>query len=192
MRRPGQTLESARLVLRRFTWDDLDDLAALLADADVTRYLGGSKDRAGTESMMRTRVLEYYRLHPGLGMWATIERASGRFVGFHVLNHIHGEPDIQVGYALVRGAWGLGYATEMAIRLLSYGFDDLRLGRIAAITDVGNVASQRVLLKAGLVRNGERAFPHPALAPSGPMAWFEAHRATWRPPGGPSAATLTA
>jgi RimJ/RimL family protein N-acetyltransferase len=67
----------------------------------------------------------------------------------------------------------------MAVCVLRYGFADLGLEKIAAITNLENLASQRVLLKAGLARHGERTFTHPALAPEGPMAWFEADRAGW-------------
>jgi ribosomal-protein-alanine N-acetyltransferase len=172
-------LETERLALRRFTLDDLDTLARLNADARVTQYLGGVKDRAQTETLLRTRILDYYEQHPGLGIWATIERASGDVAGFHVLNHIQGETDLQVGYALFTEHWGKGYATEMAIALLRHGYGTLGLPQVNAITDLGNVASQQVLLKAGLERKGERAFAHPAYAASGPMAWFESHRDAW-------------
>jgi len=104
VRTAADTLESPRLRVRRFTHDDLDLVARLLADPAVTRHLGGVKDRDGAEQTLRTRALDYYDQHPGLGMWATIERATGRAVGFHVLNHIHGEADIQVGYALFQDA----------------------------------------------------------------------------------------
>lgn len=179
MRHAADTLESARLRVRRFTAADLDLLASLLGDPVVARYLGGPRDRAGTEQTLRTRALDYYDRFPGLGMWMTEERATGRAVGFHVLNHVQGETDIQVGYALFQDAWGRGYATEMAVRLMRYGFDELALPQIVAITNFDNLASQRVLEKAGLVRKGERTFSHPALAAEGPMAWFEADRATW-------------
>ena len=179
MRTPADTLESARLLLRRFTRVDLDLLARLFADPVVAEHLGGVKDRAGAEVTLRTRALDYYDQHPGLGMWCTVERASGRAVGFHVLNHIHGETDIQVGYALLADAWGNGYATEMAVRLLRYGFTDLGLPQICAIANLDNIASQRVLSKAGLVRRGERSFTHPALVSAGPMAWFEADWRSW-------------
>lgn len=180
MTAPHDILESARLYVRRFTPADLDDLAALLGDPDVGRFLGGAKDRAAVESTLQNRALAYYDQHPGLGMWATIERGNGRFVGFHVLNHIHGEPDIQVGYALVREAWGKGYATEMAVRIMHYGFGERGLSQICAITNLHHSASQHVLLKAGLERRGERVFAHPILADQGPMAWFVADRATWQ------------
>jgi ribosomal-protein-alanine N-acetyltransferase len=172
-------LHTERLALRRFTIDDLDTLARLNADARVTQYLGGVKDRAQTETLLRTRILDYYEQHPGLGIWATIERASGDVAGFHVLNHIQGETDLQVGYALFTEHWGKGYATEMAIALLRHGYATLGLPQVNAITDLGNVASQHVLLKAGLARKGERAFAHPAYAASGRMAWFESHRDAW-------------
>ena len=172
-------LTTERLALRRMTERDLDWLAALYSDADVTLHLGGLKTRAQVADMMRTRVLEYYDTNPGLGVWMTIERATGDEVGFHLLNNIQGETIIQVGYGLLKPAWGKGYATEMAAAVLRYGFADLGLPRIAGIAGLPNVASQRVLAKIGLERNGERAFTHHAYASAGPMAWFERERSDW-------------
>jgi RimJ/RimL family protein N-acetyltransferase len=129
--------------------------------------------------MMAVRILRYYDEHPGLGIWATIERSTGRRVGWYNLNHIQGESIVQVGFTLDRAAWGQGFATEMAVALLRYGFVDLALPSIAGMADRQNLASQRVLEKIGLRRNGERAFPHPAYAAAGPMAWFEREAADW-------------
>ena len=170
---------SERLSLRRFTLDDIDRQYALNSDPEVMRYVGGVKDRAQTEEMLRTRILAYYEEHPGLGCWATLERATGDCVGMHLLNHIQGEEYIQVGYMLFRKYWGLGYATEMSIALLRYGFAQMQLPRIVAITNLPNIVSQRVLLKAGLHRNGERALAHPAYSSEGPLAWFERDADDW-------------
>jgi ribosomal-protein-alanine N-acetyltransferase len=172
-------LTTERLGLRRFTPDDADWLVDVYSDPDITRYLGGTKDRATTEEMLARRVLKYYDEHPGLGIWMTVDRATGRPVGFHLLNHIQGERIIQIGYTLTKEAWGRGIATEMASALLRYGFVDLALPRIVGMASLGNVASQHVLEKIGLVRNGERAFSHPAYAAEGPMAWFERDRNDW-------------
>lgn len=168
-----------RLALRRFAPDDLDWLADLYADADFARYLGGTKTRAQVEEMFATRILAYYDAHPGLGIWVTLARESGAPIGFHLLNHIQGEPIIQVGYGLAKAAWGRGLATEMALALLRYGFVDLRIDRIAGITSLGNAASQRVLEKIGLHRRGERVFPHTAYAAEGPLAYFERDADAW-------------
>lgn len=168
-----------RLALRRFTEDDLDWLVALYADDNVVRFLGGVRDRAKVEETLHTRILDYYEQHPGLGIWLTVERSTGERIGFHLLNHIQGESIIQVGFALLQPAWGRGYGTEMALEVLRYGFGELRLPRIAGMAYRQNLASQRVLTKIGLHRHGERAFPHPAYASAGPMAWFERDRDEW-------------
>jgi ribosomal-protein-alanine N-acetyltransferase len=167
-----------RLSLRRLTMDDLEMQCELSGDPEVTRYVGGVKTREETEDMLKTRILPYYQQHPGLGAWATLERATGECIGVHLLNHIQGESLIQVGYILFKKHWGKGYATEMSIALLRYGFSQLQLPQINAITDFPNHVSQRVLLKAGLHRNGERAFSHPRYA-DGPYAWFERDAAGW-------------
>ena len=84
-------LTTERLALRRFTPHDLDWLAELYTDPDVTRYLGGLRDRAGAEQLLNVRILQYYDEHPGLGIWMTVERATNERLGYHLLNHIQGE-----------------------------------------------------------------------------------------------------
>jgi len=172
-------LTTERLALRRFTADDIDWLAELYRDADVTRYLGGLRDRRGAEELLNVRILQYYDLHPGLGIWMTVERTTNERIGYHLLNHIQGETIIQIGYGLAKAAWGKGFGTEMAAAVLRYGFVDLKLPRVAGITHIDNVASQRVLQKIGLHSRGTRFFPHPAYAANGPMAFFEREATDW-------------
>ena len=179
MSEPEFWLTTARLGLRRFTPADLDWLVALYRDPEVMRFLGGVKDRTATEDLLRRRILDYYDAHPGLGIWMTTETSTRTRVGFHLLNHPQGESFIQVGFALARAAWGRGYGTEMAEAVLRYGFTTLALPRIAAIANLDNLASQRVLLKIGLHRHGERALAHPAYASAGPLAFFERDAADW-------------
>ena len=172
-------LTTDRLGLRRFTLDDLQWLTSLYRDDNVTRHLGGRRNPADVEEMLRVRVLAYYEQHQGLGIWMTIERGTGARIGFHLLNHIQGESLIQVGFVLDQPAWGRGYGSEMALAVLRYAFRDLALPRVHAIATLENVASQRVLTKIGLRRHGERAFAHPAYVEAGPMAWFERDRDDW-------------
>lgn len=175
----GQGLRSARLVLRRFAPGDLPLLTALNADPQVMRWLGGVMTAQQSAEMLQGRILRYYDEHPGLGVWATLRRDSGECIGFHLLNHIQGETQVQVGYRLFPQHWGRGYATEMSMALLDYGYRRLGLYNIAAITALDNHASQRVLTKAGLPRLADRGFPHPAYAPYGPMAYFERTASDW-------------
>jgi RimJ/RimL family protein N-acetyltransferase len=172
-------LTTPRLMLRRFRPDDLELLVRLHADPKVMRYVGGTKDRAQTEELLAIRILDYYDQHPGLGIWATLERSTGDCCGMHLLNHVQGEPLIQVGYLLFPQFWGLGYATEMATAVVRYGFAQLGLPRIHGLTDLDNYASQHVLEKTGLHRHGERTFPHPAYEGHGPFAFFERSATEW-------------
>ena len=172
-------LETPRLLLRRFTVADRAWLGDLYADPEVTRYLGGMQSSEAVDRIFQHRILDYYDAHPGLGIWMTVERHTGDRAGFHLLNNIQGESIIQVGFALAKWAWGKGYGTEMAAAVLGHGFVTLKLGNIAGMASLGNLASQRVLQKIGLERRGERAFPHPAYAAEGPMAWFERDAVDW-------------
>jgi len=179
VRDAGDGLGSERLLLRRFTLADLPLLTELNADPDVMRYLGGIRTPQQTRKLLETRILDYYLANPGLGIWATLLRDSGECIGLHLLNQMHGEDLIQVGYRLFSRYWGRGYATEMSVALLRYGYSQLQLPSIVAIADLSNRASQQVLLKAGLRWHGERSFQHPVYAGSGPLAFFERAAQDW-------------
>jgi [ribosomal protein S5]-alanine N-acetyltransferase len=175
----GLWLTTARLGLRRFSPHDFGWLTSLYSDADVTRFIGGIKTGEQVQELLEARVLQYYDRHPGLGIWITVDRASGDALGFHLLNHIQGESIVQVGFVLLKSAWGRGVATEMGSALLRYGFEELNLPRICGMANLPNLASQRVLSKIGLRRDGERQFPHPVYSAQGAMAWFERDRSDW-------------
>jgi RimJ/RimL family protein N-acetyltransferase len=79
-----------------------------------------------------------------------VRRDTGRYIGWFTLKYIPDTVEVEVGYRLLRNAWGRGFATEGARELVRYGFDDLGLHRIVGLTHRDNAASQRVLQKAGL------------------------------------------
>ena len=177
MKDAGAHLATARLALRRITADDTPWVERLHGDARVMGHVGGVQTPERAREVMRERMLDYYDRHPGYGIWATVERATGAVVGMHLLNNIRGEDLVQVGYLLFPEHWGRGYATEMCVEVLRYGFADLALPRIHAITDLPHLASQRVLLKAGLHRHGERSFRE--YSKGAPLAFFQRDRDDW-------------
>lgn len=147
-------LETDRLVLRRFTPHDIDALVELDGDPAVTRYI--TRVRPDREKVARETlpgIIRYYDEHPGFGMWAAIEKASGEFIGwFHLRpghqDGRHDEPEL--GYRFRRAAWGKGYATEGARALIDRAFTELGARRVWAETMVVNAGSRRVMEKAGL------------------------------------------
>ena len=147
-------LETPRLILRRLTMDDLDEIEALDADPQVMRYISGgiATPREELRDDYLPFWLAYYEHGDRWGFWAAIERSSGRFLGwFHLRPQPEDPPDEpELGYRLRRDAWGLGYATEGSIALIDRAFETLGAGRVYATTMAVNTGSRRVMEKAGL------------------------------------------
>lgn len=148
-------LETERLVLRRFTPDDVDHLVALDAEPEVMRFINGGRPTPREEiaSAVLPHFLRYHATSSSYGFWAVEEKATGRFIGWF---HLRPDPDHPVpdepelGYRLLRDAWGHGYATEGSRALIARAFEELGARRVWAATMAINVASRRVMEKAGL------------------------------------------
>jgi RimJ/RimL family protein N-acetyltransferase len=147
-------LVTERLVLRRFTGDDIDHLVELDSDPEVMRFINGGRPtpRDEIENDVLPGFLGYYERYAGYGFWAAVERSTGRFIGwFHFRPAKDAPPDeVELGYRLRRSAWHKGYATEGSRALIDNGFAELGVQRVVAFTMVVNVASRRVMEKAGL------------------------------------------
>jgi RimJ/RimL family protein N-acetyltransferase len=158
-------LETDRLVLRRFTEDDVDNLVELDGDPEVMHFINGGRPtpRHEIEADILPTFIDYYTRFAGYGFWAAIEKSSGRFVGwFHFRPAKGAHPtEVELGYRLRKSAWGKGYATEGSRALIDKGFAELGVQRVVAFTMVVNVASRRVLEKAGLrfVRRFHQPWP---------------------------------
>jgi len=152
---PPPWLSTLRLDLREFVAGDFEELYGLSRDPRVMRYISGGRrsTRAEVATAMR-RILRNYRRYPGLGSWRASRRDTGACIGWFTLKYIPRTVEVEVGYRLRYEAWGYGFATEGAGELVRYGFDDLGLYRIVGLTHPDNVASQRVLMKAGLAEAG--------------------------------------
>jgi len=147
-------LETERLVLRRFTEDDGDILVELDGDPDVMHFITGgrSTSRHDIETDILPAFLDYYVRYAGYGFWAALEKPTGQFVGwFHFRPADETRPyEVELGFRLRKSAWGKGYATEGSRALIEKGFAELGVQRVVASTMVVNVASRRVMEKAGL------------------------------------------
>jgi RimJ/RimL family protein N-acetyltransferase len=148
-------MQTLRLDLRELTHADFDDLLRLDSDPRVMRYINGGKPSKPQDVVAALgRVTRYYHNFWGLGVWHATRRDTGAFIGWFCLKYCPPTCDVEVGYRLLRDAWGHGFATEGATELVRYGFDDLGLDRIIGVTHPRNRASQRVLMKAGLADRG--------------------------------------
>ncbi len=159
-------LETERLVLRRFTVADVDNLVSLDADPDVMRYVTGGipTPREEIEKEVLPAFLGYYERFEGYGFWAAVEKSTGEFLGwFHFRPQDGAAPgEVELGYRLRKSAWGKGYATEGSRALIRKGFTEFGVQRVVAGAVAVNMASRRVMEKAGmtLVRTFHQPWPY--------------------------------
>ena len=144
-------LQTARLALRQVRADDVERFYSLDREPSVMRYIADGKPGTRESSAAAVaRAMRSYGLYPGMGKWIAEEMAGSRFLGWLSLNYVPDTVEIEIGYRLLPDAWGHGFATEGASALAHHGLERLGLYRIIGLTHPDNVASQRVLQKAGL------------------------------------------
>jgi RimJ/RimL family protein N-acetyltransferase len=146
-------LETERMLLRRFTLDDVDDVLALDSDPSVRLFVddGEPVNRDEIASMIEDWMV-YYERSETYGFWAAVDKQTGEFLGwFHFRPRARGALDEpELGYRLVSAAWGRGYATEGSRALIDNGFESSNIVRVVAETLAVHTASRRVMEKAGL------------------------------------------
>jgi ribosomal-protein-alanine N-acetyltransferase len=145
-------LETERLVLRPLCEADLDALATLRADPQVARYLGQPRTRDEMAERLG-KIVDHWQRH-GFGIFALLEKGSGRFVGYCGVAYLHDLTDAEVTYGLASPFWGQGLATEALTRCLQNAFEVIGLPRVVGVAAVENTASQSVMVKAGMTLQG--------------------------------------
>ena len=145
-------LQTPRLTLRHLEPSDLQPLFELYRDPEVRRYYPD-----GTRTHEETREELEWFLHghpryPELGLWATVERSGGAFLGRCGLLPwtIDGVHEVELAYLIDKRRWGEGLASEAARGIVAYARDVLRLRRLIALVTPGNDASARVAIKVGM------------------------------------------
>lgn len=145
-------LETERLLLRRLVIDDLDELFVLYSDPEMREYYPeGILNYEETKEELEW-FLNGHPRHPELGLWATIHKETGKFIGRCGLLPwtIEDKLEVEVAYMIDKAFWKKGLATEATRGIVRYAFDQLNLSRLICLMDPANIASQRVAEKAGM------------------------------------------
>jgi len=158
-----ERMQTPRLLLTRLRPDDFDDLHALHTNAETMATLGGVRGPDETRRVLDLLCASWAA--DGFGYWLARDRASGRFVGRGGLRRVllDGQPEVEIGYALLPEYWGRGLATELARASIRVAFQELGLPDVVAFTLPTNRASQRVMERAGLRHVGNTVWadlPH--------------------------------
>ena len=145
-------LETNRLILRHQVIEDLDALWALYCNPEITKYIPDAPRSIEEAREELEWHMNGHPKYPELGLWATIHRESGKFIGRCGLLPwtIDGQREVEVAYTIAQEYWGRGLATEAARGILDYGFEQLHLTRVICLMAPENQASQRVAHKIGM------------------------------------------
>jgi RimJ/RimL family protein N-acetyltransferase len=178
--------ETDRLVLRKWGEGDSDRFHAIMNRPAVMRWLGGVQ---GPEewSAAYERIIGYQRDF-GFTFWIVERKADGEMLGFCGLKRANAPGadaiagDIEIGWRLREEAWGQGYAKEAAIASLDLAFDRFRAPFVIAMTALGNLPSQGLMKRLGMIRRADLDFVHqafPADSDVNPQSIFRIDAADW-------------
>lgn len=154
---PQPTLATDRLILRPLRDGDAGAVAAGAGDKRVARYLlqvPSPYPIALARSWVRHRI-EWWELGRGVTLAVSARDVEGdELLGTVSLRRYARDRRAELGYWFSHAVWGRGIATEACRAIVDYGFRDLELARIYAVVLAGNLASERVLDKLGMTREG--------------------------------------
>ncbi|MFD3686992.1 GNAT family N-acetyltransferase [Nocardiopsis sp. NPDC058631] len=146
-------LSSARLALRELRPTDVEDLLRVYGDAEAVRHLSFTpRTRQQCAAIVEAAMTDSERENRGVYMLAVAR--EGRLVGSARLAVDERPHSAQIGFALRPDLWGQGFGSELVQLLLRFGFDELGLKRIWGARSPENQASERVMLRAGMVEEG--------------------------------------
>ena len=171
---PWEIVETNRCLVREMTLQDLDALYELYRPQEVTRYLDGlDEDRQKEEARLKDHIRCMYRFY-GYGMWAVVEKSTGRLIGKAGFGHLAVEDALmpgddclmpekdcpvvedtlrpELGYLIAADKQCQGYATEVCRAILEYGWRELGFSQVYCCIRKENRASVHLAEKLGFVR----------------------------------------
>lgn len=148
-------LETRRLMLRRVSMRDAQDIFDYSRDPEVARHVLWEAHRSilDTRAYLRFILRQYREGTPS--SYAIVLKETGRVIGtIGFMAYDRDNSMVEVGYSLARSAWNQGYATEALRAVLRLAFHDMRIHRVEAQHEVDNPASGAVMRKCGMHREG--------------------------------------
>lgn len=142
--------QTERLLVRHLSENDIEAMHAVYGDADAMRWVGDGKPLSRDGCLKWIEVTRRNYATRGYGMSALTLHTTGAVIGFCGLVHPGNQPEAEIKYALLREYWGQGFASEATQGMLAYGARLFGMHLVIATVALDNLASQRVLLKAGM------------------------------------------
>ncbi|WP_212006523.1 GNAT family N-acetyltransferase [Chitinophaga sp. HK235] len=154
--------ETERLLIREVEVTDFDNLFAICSNEELMQFVGdGILSKELTQKWIAISIENYDS--KGFGMSAVIHKSNNRFIGYCGIVFSKAINDYELIYAIEKEYWGKGLATEVAAKMVQYGFEKLKFKTIYASIDPANIASKKILLKIGFkeiyTKHDEAGYP---------------------------------
>ena len=153
-------IHTDRLILRPWRDADRPAMAAMLADPEVMHDYPAPLTTAESDQKIDRYQVAIGRV--GFGRWSMERRDDGMFLGYVGVMPIFDDhpcaPGVEIGWRMIRPAWGFGYASEAAAAALRDGFERVGLSEIIAYTTPTNARSRAVMHRLGMTREPARDF----------------------------------
>jgi len=158
-----KVIDTGRLILRRFTLDDLQAFYQLASRPEIIRYAQDTPVASleDAREMMQSAPFHDYATY-GYGRFACVWKETGDVIGFSGLKFVPEISDTELGYRFFPEFWGKGLATEAGQASIEFARADLGLKRLVAMVHPENVASARVVEKLGFLV--EKKLPYSGLS----------------------------
>jgi len=150
---PFPVIETERLLLRRITNDDVNEVFKLRSNPETMKYIPRPLVKNNEDALEHIAIIEE-KIETNVGInWGITLKGSPKLLG--IIGYYRMKPEhhrAEIGYILLPEFHGKGIIPEAVNRLITYGFDDLKLHSIEAVIDPENYASEKVLQKCGFVK----------------------------------------
>lgn len=148
-------LETERLILRKITLHDVEDIYSYCSNEEVSKYVTWDTHQALDDTTNFVKfVLNQYE-NRKIAPWAIEYKKNGKLIGTIDFISWHTEYNIaEIGYIISKDYWGNGIATEAANEVIKFGFNHMELIRVQARCFVENKGSACVMKKLGMSFEG--------------------------------------
>lgn len=172
-------IETERLRLRMYTTADADEQFRITRDEEFRRYFPPQLFKPTRDNVLVAigRALEHWN-QLGFGYWVMELKGEARMVGYCGLRRLPKTDEVELLYGVENAHWGRGLTTEAARASLRFGFEEMKFGRIMAVTDAENLGSRRVMEKCGL------RYEKDAVYFELPLVYYAINREDYRPDAG--------
>ncbi|MEK4973413.1 GNAT family protein [Niallia sp. FSL R7-0648] len=148
-------LETERLILRKVTLEDVEDMYYYGTNEDVSKYVTWKTHKTLSDTREYIEFILSQYENKKIAPWGIEYKENGKFIGTIDFVSWQLKHNIaEIGYVISQDYWGKGIAPEAANEVIKFGFNNMDLVRIQARCDVENIGSARVMEKVGMTFEG--------------------------------------